>query len=95
MTVTVHEPDAGMVPAERATLEAPAFAVTVPAAQLVAPAGVAVLTRPAGYTSVKAAPVTAVEWTRIRRDGAVEECFAAPLDAQRDGRCSARRAREP
>src|SRR5476649_1672623 len=58
-TVTVHEPLAGIVPAESATLAPPLAAVTAPA-QVVAPAGVAVLTRPTGYVSVNAAPVIAV-----------------------------------
>jgi hypothetical protein len=59
-TVIVQEPDAGIVPPESATLLAPLFAVTAPPAQLVAPAGAAVFTRPAGYVSVTAAPVIAV-----------------------------------
>ena len=47
-TVTVHEPPAGTVPPESATL-APLFAaVTVPAPHVVAPLALAVLTRPAG-----------------------------------------------
>ena len=59
MTLTVHEPFAGIVAPESATvLPAPA-AVTVPPTQVVAPAGVAVFARPAGYVSVNAAPVTA------------------------------------
>ena len=59
-TVTVHEPLAGMVPPESATLVPLLAAVTVPAPQVVAPEGDAVFTRPAGYVSVNAAPVTAV-----------------------------------
>ena len=48
LTVTVQEPLAGIVPAESATLEPPFVAVTVPAPHVVAPAGVAVFTSPAG-----------------------------------------------
>src|SRR6185312_5247842 len=47
-TVTVHEPDAGIVAPESATLVPPLAAVTAPPAHVVAPAGVAVLARPAG-----------------------------------------------
>ena len=49
-TVTVHEASAGMVAAESVALAAPATAPTVPThpAPLMAPLGVAVLTRPAG-----------------------------------------------
>ena len=60
MTVTVHEPDGGIVPAESATPVPLAAAVTVPAPHVVAPAGVPVLTRFAGYESLNAAPVIAV-----------------------------------
>src|SRR6478735_11095675 len=62
LTVTVHEPFAGITPPESATLEPPFAAVTVPEqpAPPMAPAGVAVFTRFVGYVSVKAAPVTAV-----------------------------------
>src|SRR5438552_6616225 len=57
-TVTVHEPLAGIVPPESAR-DVPLFAaVTVPP-HVVAPLAEAVLTRPAGYVSVNAAPVTA------------------------------------
>src|SRR6185312_9206988 len=58
-TVTVHEPEAGIVPPESATLVPLLAAVTVPPAHVVAPEAEAVFTRPAGYGSVKAAPVTA------------------------------------
>ena len=73
-TVTVHEPPAGMVPPESATLAPLLAAVTVPAPHVVAPAGVAVFTRPAGYVSVKAAPVIAAAFAlvsvMVRTDGA-------------------------
>src|SRR5258705_111453 len=59
LTVTVHEVAAGTPPPGRATLLPPLAAVTVPAPHVVAPAGVAVLRRPAGYVSVNAAPVMA------------------------------------
>src|SRR5438132_48358 len=56
-TVTVHEPLAGIVAPERATLAPPLAAVTAPPAQVVAPdAGVA-LTTFAGYVSVNAVTV--------------------------------------
>src|SRR6185503_586913 len=57
--VTVQEPFAGTVPVASARLLPLLAAVTVPPAQLVAPEAEAELTRPAGYVSVKAAPVTA------------------------------------
>ena len=60
LTVTVHEPLAGIVPPESAALAPPFAAVTAPPAHVVAPdAGVA-LTTLAGYVSVNAAPVIAV-----------------------------------
>ena len=58
-TVTVHEPLAGTVPDASATLPPLFAAVTLPAPHVVAPLAAAVLTRFAGYVSVKAAPVTA------------------------------------
>ncbi len=58
-TVTLHEPLGGTVPPESATLLPFAAAVTVAPAQLVEAPGAAVFTRPAGYVSVKAAPVAA------------------------------------
>ena len=58
--MTVHEPLAGIVPPESATLFPPLAAVTAPTPQLVAPEAAAVFTRPAGYVSVNAAPVIAV-----------------------------------
>ena len=60
VTVTVHEPLAGIVPPESATLAPPLAAVTVPPAQVVAPEAGVALTRFAGYVSVNAAPVIAV-----------------------------------
>ena len=48
LTVTVHEPLAGTVAPESVSVVPPAAALAVPAAQVVAAAGVAVLTRPAG-----------------------------------------------
>ena len=48
LTVTMQEPLAGTVPAESATLVPLLAAVTVPAVHVVAPAGVAVFTSPAG-----------------------------------------------
>jgi hypothetical protein len=59
LTVTVQEPLAGIVPPESARLAPPLAAVTTPAPQVVAPEAEAVFTRPAGYESVNAAPVTA------------------------------------
>ena len=56
-TVTLQLPLAGIVAPLNATEPPPAAAVTVPPAQVVAPLGVPVLTRFAGYVSVKAAPV--------------------------------------
>ena len=67
--MTVHEPLAGMVPPESATLLPPLAAVTVPAPHVVAPAGAAVFTRPAGYVSVNAAPVIATAFGVGERDG--------------------------
>ncbi len=64
-TVTVQEPDAGMVPPESATLPPLAVAVTVPPAHVVAPAGVAVLVTFTGYVSVNAAPVIAVAFAFV------------------------------
>ena len=58
--MTVHEPLAGTVAAESATLPPPFTAVTAPPAHVVAPLAEAVFTRFAGYVSVNAAPVTAV-----------------------------------
>ncbi len=60
LTVTVHDPVAGTVPPESATLIPLFAAVTVPPAHVVAPLALAVFTRLAGYVSVKAAPVAAV-----------------------------------
>src|SRR5438874_9344833 len=59
-TVTVQLADAGIVAPESAALAPPLAAVTVPPAHVVAPLAEAVLTRPAGYASVNAAPVMAV-----------------------------------
>ena len=65
-TVTVHEPLAGTVAPESATLPPPFAAVTVaPPPQVVAPLALAVLTRFAGYVSVNAAPVTAVAFALV------------------------------
>ena len=59
-TLTVHEPLAGIVAPESATVPPAAAAVTVPLAQVVDAFGVAAFTRFAGYGSVNAAPVIAV-----------------------------------
>ncbi len=59
LTVIVQEPLAGTVPALSARLVPLFAAVTAPAPHVVAPDAEAVFTRPAGYVSVKAAPVTA------------------------------------
>ena len=48
LTVTVHEPPAGTVPPESATLVPLLAAVTVPAPHVVAPEADAVFTSPAG-----------------------------------------------
>ncbi len=56
----MHELAAPTVAPANATLAPPLAAVTVPPAQVVAPLALAVLTSPAGYVSVNAAPVTAV-----------------------------------
>ena len=56
----MHEPFAGTVPPESATLVPLLAAVTMPPPHVVAPEADAVFTRPAGYVSVNAAPVTAV-----------------------------------
>ncbi len=64
-TVTVQEPEAGMVPPESATLPPLAAAVTVPPVHVVAPAGVAVFETFTGYISVNAAPVTAVAFAFV------------------------------
>src|SRR4051812_39298496 len=64
-TVTVHEPLAGTVPVASATLVPPTAAVTAPPAQVVAPAGVPVFTRPAGYLSLTAAPLIAVVFALV------------------------------
>src|SRR5205814_5471288 len=60
VTVTVHEPLAGIVPPESATLPPPLAAVTAPPTHVVAPFAGFALTRFAGYVSVNAAPVIAV-----------------------------------
>ena len=57
--MTVHEPDAGIVPPASCTLLPLLAAVTTPAPHVVAPPAAAVFTRPAGYVSVNAAPVIA------------------------------------
>ena len=59
-TVTVHEPLAGTVAPESATLAPLLAAVTEPPTQVVAPLALAVFARFAGYASVNAAPVIAV-----------------------------------
>ena len=59
-TVTVQLPEAGIVAPESATEAALFAAVTLPPAQVVAPLAEAVLTRPAGYVSVNAAPLIGV-----------------------------------
>jgi DNA mismatch repair protein MutL len=56
LTVTVHEPLPGTVAPESVTLAPLLAAATMPPGQVVAPLADAVLTRPAGYVSVKAAP---------------------------------------
>ena len=59
-TVIVHDPLAGTVAPESTRLAPLLAAVTVPPTQVVVPEAEAVFTRPAGYVSVNAAPVTAV-----------------------------------
>ena len=59
-TVIVHAPLAGTMAPESTRLVPLSAAVTVPPAQVVAPEAEAVFTRPTGYVSVNAAPVTAV-----------------------------------
>ncbi len=59
-TVTVQEPFAGTVAPARDTPRPLLAAVTEPPAQEVVPEAVPVFTRPEGYASVKAAPVTAL-----------------------------------
>ena len=71
-TVTVQEPDAGIVPPESATLVPPLVAVTAPPAQLVAPVAGVALTRPGGYVSVNAAPVIAVAFGLVNVTVSVE-----------------------
>src|SRR6185503_847063 len=58
-TLTVHEPLAGTLAPESARLAPLLAAVTVAPAQVEEPEADAVFTRPAGYVSVKATPVTA------------------------------------
>ena len=53
------------MPLASATLAPPLAAVTEPAPHVVAPLALAVLTRFAGYVSVKAAPVTAVAFALV------------------------------
>ena len=59
LTVTLHEPLAGIVAPESATLAPALTAVTVPPAQVVAPEAGLAFTRFTGYVSVNAAPVIA------------------------------------
>src|SRR6266849_3195130 len=77
LTVTVHEPLAGTVAPESATLVPLLAAVTVPPAQVVAPLALAVFTRFAGYVSVNAAPVTAVAFGLVSVIVSTEVAFAA------------------
>src|SRR5450432_338228 len=79
-TVTVHEPFAGTVPPESARLVPALAPVTTPAAQVVAGLGVAVFTRPAGYVSVNAAPVTAVAFGFVSVTVSTLVAFT-PMDA--------------
>ncbi len=69
LTVTAHEPFAGTVAPDNARLAPPLAPVTVAPTQVVAAEADAVLTRPAGYVSVNAAPVTAVPFRVGERDG--------------------------
>jgi hypothetical protein len=59
LTVTVHDPLAGIVAPARVNPVPLGAAVTLPP-HVVAPAGAAVLTRPAGYVSMSPAFVSAV-----------------------------------
>jgi len=78
-TVTVQEPEAGTVAPESATL-VPLFpAVTLPPTQVVAPEGEAVFTRPSGYVSVKAAPVTAVAFGLV---SVIVRTLASPVPTE-------------
>src|SRR5687768_3086943 len=60
LTVTVHDPPADTVPPLRLTLPPFAAAMTVPPEQVVAPPGVPVFCKPAGYISENATPVRAL-----------------------------------
>src|SRR5439155_22240646 len=75
LTVTVHEPLAGIVPPESATLVALLTAVTVPPAHVVAPLAAAVFTRFAGYVSVKDAAVSAVAFGLVSVMVSTEAAF--------------------
>jgi hypothetical protein len=92
LTVTVQKPDAGMVAPASATLAPPLAAVTLPPAQVVAPLALAVLTSPAGYASLKSAPVIAVALVLLRRMVSSAVAFGAtPVGAKvlvRVGRAS-------
>jgi hypothetical protein len=59
-TFTEQVPPAGITPPDSTTLPPPAAADTTPPAQSVAPFGVALFVKPAGYVSVSVVIVTAV-----------------------------------
>ena len=81
--MTVHEPLAGIVAPASATLVPPLAAATVPGPQLVVPFAVAVFTRPAGYASVKPAPVIAVAFELVSVIVSTEGAFGAtPIGAK-------------
>ena len=60
---TVQMPEAGIVPFERATLEPPGTAATIPAPHVVAAPGDAATDTPAGRLSVRAAAVRRKRWS--------------------------------
>src|ERR1700674_2149300 len=80
LTVTVHEPLAGIVAPESATLGPLLAAVTVPPTHVVVPFGVAVLVRFAGYVSVNAAPVIALAFGLVSVMVSVEATLTPTAD---------------
>ncbi len=80
LTVTVHEPLAGMLAPESATLLPLLAAVTVPPAHVVAPLATAVFTRPAGYVSVNAAPVIGLAFALVNVIVSTEVALGATSD---------------
>lgn len=87
VTVTVHEPLAGIVPPENVSvpgLVAFTEAVTVPVVQVVAAFETTALRRFAGYVSVNAAPVIAVVLGFVRVMVSVEVSLTATLTGEKD-----------